>query len=114
MQTSFAILAGCTGFFFINTFLLMPKRHIPWPLPPGWETKEKYATQDVDKPAVNRDEGEKENGFNEKDTVKGKEKKKIVYKFRFLLKAKFQRLSLQFFVCLYFHFVLFCSFFFTE
>ena len=40
MQTSFAMLAGFTSFFFINTFLLLPKRHIPWPLPPDWGTKE--------------------------------------------------------------------------
>ena len=79
MQTSFAILAGCTLFFFINTFLLMPKRHIPWPLPPDWGAKEKYETKDVDNitvaetPAVSVDEEEKENGSGEKNTVEGKE-----------------------------------------
>ena len=77
MQISFAILAGFTFFFFINTFILLPKRHIPWPLPPDWGTKEKYKTQDADniavteKPERARDEEAKEREFDETNAVEG-------------------------------------------
>ena len=40
MKASFAIMAGATLLFLVNTFGLLPKDHIPWPLPPNYGTKE--------------------------------------------------------------------------
>ncbi|XP_033119327.1 solute carrier family 43 member 3-like [Anneissia japonica] len=36
MQTSFIILAIATLMFNINTWILLPIKHIPWPLPSNW------------------------------------------------------------------------------
>eukprot|EP00057_Strongylocentrotus_purpuratus_P025448 XP_011679922.1 PREDICTED: solute carrier family 43 member 3 [Strongylocentrotus purpuratus] len=36
MSTAFFILAGATIFFNINTFILLPAKRIPWPLPSGY------------------------------------------------------------------------------
>ena len=40
LKASFAIMAGATLLFLVNTFGLLPKDHIPWPLPPNYGTKE--------------------------------------------------------------------------
>ena len=50
LQISFAILAGATFFYFINTFIFLPKRHIPWALPPdyGERKKKKYGSDGID------------------------------------------------------------------
>ena len=37
LQISFAILAGATFFYFLNTFVFLPKSYIPWPLPLDYE-----------------------------------------------------------------------------
>ncbi|XP_072039635.1 equilibrative nucleobase transporter 1-like [Amphiura filiformis] len=41
IRIAFATLAGATFCFFINTFVFLPKRHIPWPLPPDYGKKKK-------------------------------------------------------------------------
>ncbi|XP_072039334.1 equilibrative nucleobase transporter 1-like [Amphiura filiformis] len=41
IQIAFATLAGATFCFFINTFVFLPKHHIPWPLPPDYGKKKK-------------------------------------------------------------------------
>ncbi len=60
LQISFAILAGATFFYFINTFIFLPKRHIPWPLPPdyGEKKKKKYGSDSVDLAEKNKEREE--------------------------------------------------------
>ncbi|XP_072049638.1 equilibrative nucleobase transporter 1-like [Amphiura filiformis] len=63
IQIAFGTLAGATSFFFINTFIFLPKRHIPWPLPPDYGQKKKKddMTDLAEKMDENREEQDKEN-----------------------------------------------------
>ena len=48
MSTAFFILAGATIFFSINTFIMLPRDRIPWPLPPGYTQVNMCRTKDDD------------------------------------------------------------------
>ncbi|XP_072033367.1 equilibrative nucleobase transporter 1-like [Amphiura filiformis] len=67
IQIAFATLAGATFCFFINTFVFLPKRHIPWPLPPDYgQKKKKEDNIDIaERMDAKRKEQEEENGPSE-------------------------------------------------
>ncbi|XP_063971639.1 equilibrative nucleobase transporter 1-like isoform X2 [Lytechinus pictus] len=87
MSTAFFILAGATIFFSMNTFILLPVKRIPWPLPSGYvqvkrccggtEEKEAVMTQEeIDLKVANENGTEKEKLNRNGSTVNGSDRRK--------------------------------------